>query len=194
MSADEEQHQPYKGSSDALLNFSSEVVFVGTWMPERGPFMLRLIEQGVPLRIFGQRWKKAPEYNKLKEHIVDGQLAPSDYVKSISASKIALALLSKGNQDLHTTRTFEIPAIGRLLCGERTSEHLAFFKEGEEAIFWSSADECASQCLELLKDPSRLERIAAAGYARVHANGNFNEPTMAKIIDAVWNLRRTIIQ
>ena len=37
----------------------SDVIFIGTWMPERGSFFLRLIELGLPLKIYGTGWQKA---------------------------------------------------------------------------------------------------------------------------------------
>jgi hypothetical protein len=58
------------------------------------------------------------------------------------------------------------------------------YREGAEAVFWRDADDCADQCLALLADPGRIKAIAAAGRRRVIANRAFNEPLMAKVIDA----------
>ncbi|MEJ0061035.1 MAG: glycosyltransferase [Terricaulis sp.] len=186
LSADEITHSTSAFTPEDLTPYKSEVAFVGTWMPERGPIMARLVEKGVPLRIFGNRWNKAPEYKTLAPHITLGALNGADYVKAVAGTQIALALLSKGNEDLHTQRSLEIPAIGRLLCGERTSDHVDFYREGEEAVFWSDADECAALCLSLLSDPARIDRIAAAGAARVRANQAFNEPILARILDEAF--------
>ena len=106
-----------------------------------------------------------------------------DYAKAIQCAKVNLGLLSKGNRDLHTTRSLEIPAIGGLLCAERTAEHLEMYMEGEEALFWSTAEECASVCRAVLDDEPRRQRIAAAGHARNLVNGNSNEKVMRAIIE-----------
>ncbi len=182
--ADEAVHRPIELSDEDRARFSSDVAFIGTWMPERGPFMLRLVERGVPLRIYGARWNKAPEYERLQQHIVLGNLDGDDYVKAIRGASIAIGLLSKGNADLHTTRSFEIPAIGTLFCAERTTDHLEMYKDGEEAIFFDSPEECADLCMSLLAQPERIKRIAAAGLARVRQNGDFNEKLLTKIINA----------
>jgi spore maturation protein CgeB len=182
--ADEVVHRPIEMSEEDLLRFSSKVAFVGTWMPERGPFMLRLVERGLPLRIYGGRWKKAPEYRKLQSIIVLGNLGGDDYVKAVRGASIAIGLLSKGNEDLHTTRSLEIPAIGTLFCAERTSDHLAMYEEGEEAIFFDSPDECADLCLSLLGQPDRTAKIAEAGRKRVRQNGDFNENLLTRIVNA----------
>ena len=96
-------------------------------------------------------------------------------------------MLSHENRDLHTTRSLEIPAIGSLFLGERTSEHLALYREDEEAVFWSSPEECAQKSLALLKDPARIQRIAQAGHARALANGNFNEQMISRVMARLFS-------
>ncbi len=184
--ADEATHRPIEMSQEDLARYSSQIAFVGTWMPERGPFMRRLVERGLPLRIYGPRWRKAREYDRLRPYVTLGGLDGANYVKAIRGAKIALGLMSKGNEDLYTTRSLEIPAIGTLLCAERTSEHLEMYEDGEEAVFFDDADDCADRCLALLQDPERIKAIAAAGRRRVIQNGDFNEMLMSKIVDAVF--------
>ncbi len=190
--ADEMVHRPIRLDDADKTRFASDVVFVGTWMPERGPILKRLIERGVPLRIYGSRWRKAPEYADLAPHIVDGEMVGNDYAKALQGAKIAIGLLSKGNEDLHTTRSMEIPAMGVLLCAERTSDHMAMYEDGAEAVFWDDPDECADRCLELLANPGKISRIAAAGRQRVLKNRAFNEPLMARVLsEALAVARRT---
>ena len=180
--ADEVAHRPLALTEADRARFSADVVFVGTWMPERGPVLKRLVERGVPLRIYGDHWFKAPEFPELAPYIVPGQLVGDDYAKALQGGRIAIGLLSKGNEDLHTTRSLEIPAMGVLLCAERTSDHERMYQDGVEAVFWRDADECADQCLALLADPERIKAIAAAGHRRVIANKAFNEPLMTRVI------------
>ena len=186
-SSDENEvaHAPRKLSVEQRQRFASEMVFVGTWMPERGPFMAELIRRGVPLSIWGDRWQKAHEWPQLAPHWRGPGLdTDDDYAAAILAAKISLGLLSKGNRDLHTTRSLEIPALGGLFCAERTSEHLALYEEGREAVSWSDAAECAEQCKALLADEPRRKAIAAAGHARALRNGHYNEQVMARILEA----------
>jgi hypothetical protein len=60
------------------------------------------------------------------------------------------------------------------------------YREGEEALFWESADECAKVCLDILRDDERRRRISAAGLARSIANGNHNETVMNAILGRVF--------
>lgn len=181
--ADDVDHIPHPVSEEQRARLSSEVLFLGTWFPERGPFMRELLSKGVPLTIYGDRWDRAPEWPEIKRVWKGNSLYADDYAIGIQCSKIALGLLSKGNRDLHTQRSSEIPAIGGLLCAERTSEHQEMYVDGEEAVFWDDAAECASVCKKLLEDDALRIRIRDAGFARVRKNGSFNQPLVQAILD-----------
>lgn len=185
MSFDEVAHRPRQVTEGDRQRWSSDVVFVGSWMPERGPFMRRLVELGVPLTIIGDHWQKAPELPMLKSAWRCAAVYGDDYAKAIQCSRVALGLLSKGNRDLHTTRSTEVPALGGLLCAERTREHAQMFREGTEAVFWADAEECAQHCLSLLADETRRRSIAQAGHEAVWRGSFGNEPVLAQVLRAL---------
>jgi spore maturation protein CgeB len=170
--------------------WSHEVLFIGTWMPERGQFLQKLVEAGVPLNIYGNGWQKAPEWPTLQSVWQGPAIYGDDYIKALQLAKVSLGLLSKGNRDLHTTRTFEIPYCGGLLCTERTSEHLQLYREGVEAVCWSDASECLEKCRELLKNDRMREEIANKGRLRCLSNGIFNENVLKKILEAALGIAR----
>lgn len=183
--ADEELHVPVELSPDEARRWSSEVLFVGTWFPERGPFLRELLERGVPLSIHGGGWNAAPEWPALRGCFRGDALRGEDYVKAIRGAKIALGLLSKDNRDECTRRSMEIPAIGTLLCAERSPEHLRLYEEGREAVFFHDADECAELCRALLADDARRRAIAAAGHERFQRNRATNRDMLTGILAAL---------
>ncbi len=188
MSADEVAHRQNELSAGDKKTWGSEVVFVGTWMPERGPLLAKLLELGVPLSIYGNRYDRAREWSKLRMAWRGPSLDNDDeYPKAIQSAKICLGLLSKGNRDLSTTRSFEIPLMGGLLCAERTAEHEKLYVDGEEAVFWSSPEECAERCTLLLNDEALRLRIARQGRVRCLENKSTNESTLASILDKLEN-------
>lgn len=184
-SADEESHAPRKLSERDHQAWDAEVLFLGTWFPERGPFLLDLISQGVPLTIQGSGWHKAPEWPQLKAYWRGGSIAGDDYAKAIQCAKVNLGMVSKENRDLHTTRSLEIPALGGLLCAERTIEHTQMYEEGKEALFWNDAAECAAMCKLALADEARRQVLAKAGQRRLNRNGHFNQKQMQLIIAGI---------
>ena len=183
MSADEVANAPRQISPQDRQKWASEVMFVGTWMPERGPFMAHLIELGVPLSIYGNRWHRAREWPALRPFWRGpGLEAEEDYAKAIQCAKVSLGLLSKGNRDLTTSRSFEIPHLGGVLCAERTSEHTELYRENEEAIFWSSPKECADKCMQLLRDEQHRKHLATNARRRCLQNGTTNQGVMVHIL------------
>ena len=192
MSCDEVAHAPRHISEQIRQKWAADVLFVGTWMPERGPLLVRLIELGVPLTIYGDRWQKAPEWTLLEKHWRGPGIHHSDdYAFAVQCSKVCLGLLSKGNRDMVTTRSVEIPRLGGVLCAERTSEHLRLYKEDEEAVFWTDAQECADRCRQLLSNEPWRARVARNGQIRCLANGLMNEQILSKILSTVHELNLT---
>jgi spore maturation protein CgeB len=185
MTADEEAHKQVEIAISDKNKFKTDVLFLGTWFPERGPFMLKLIELGVPLTIVGPNWEKSPEWPKLKNCVASNGFFGKDYSKAIQGSKICLGLLSKGNRDEHTTRSMEIPALGSLFCAERTPEHEFLYKDGVEAVFWRTPEECAEKCLDLLQNPSLIDEISKNGNKKIYQNGSFNEDMIKSVLSRV---------
>jgi len=181
-SADEEAHAPRPLTPADRLRWDNDVVFVGAWMPERGPFLAELVQRGLPLAIYGDPWRKAREWPMLRAVWRGPTIRGDDYVKAIRGAKVCLGLLSKGNRDLHTTRSMEIPFAGGVLCAERTSEHLALYREDEEAVFWNDARECAERCHELLAGSRGRAAIAERGRQRCVMNGHLNERVMERVL------------
>jgi hypothetical protein len=183
--ADEIAHAPRDMTDSLRAQWASEVAFIGTWMPGRGTFLAQLLRSGVPLSIFGNQWQRAPEWRELRKAHRRNGVTGDDYCYAIQAAKICIGLLSVENRDLHTTRSLEIPALGSLLCAQRTDEHLALYTDGEDAVFWDSAEECSALCHGLLGDVARRACIARNGQQRFLENGHSTERLLARIIDQV---------
>jgi hypothetical protein len=188
MSFDEVSHAPRELTGEDRKAWASDVLFCGTWMPERGPFMMELIRARLPVTIRGDSWYKAPEWNELRSYWKGAGIYGDDYAKAIQCARISLGLVSKGNRDLHTTRSLEIPALGGLLCAKRTPEHSQLYVEGREAVFWETASECVQVCKELLSDEARRRAIAEAGQKRAWGAAHRNETVMRSILDRVQRL------
>lgn len=186
--ADEVNHAPRRLTPELQQRWQTDVLFLGTWMPERGGFLKTLVEQGVPLTLRGSHWQKAPEWPVLQACWQGDSLAGDDYALALQCARVSLGLVSLGNRDQHTTRSLEIPALGGLLCAQRTPEHRQMYEESVEAAFWSDARECAQQVLGLLADEPRRQGMAQAGHARFLRNRHSNQDVMQMLLDTAWRL------
>jgi hypothetical protein len=183
-SYDEVEHAPFEDSTQIPEQFRSEVSFVGTWISgeRRDEFLAGLVDRNIPIAIWGNRWEKAPLWNRLRPFWRSAGLAGRDYVAAIQGSKICLGMLSKGNRDLHTQRSAEIPFAGGLFCAERTSEHQTLYVDGVEAVLWDDLEECAAICRRLLNNTEERERIRRAGMRKVRDLRIGNEDICRQIL------------
>lgn len=146
--------------------------FIGRCEPDREICMQKLLAAGVPLRLGGPGWDRF-----VARHASDPGLSylgagifGADYVAEYAAAAAGLGLLSKRFPELHTTRTFEIPACGALLATERTADTSRFFNE-DEVLFFDNYDQLALRLAAMLGRPGETEAIADRGHRRVMADG-----------------------
>lgn len=144
------------------------IVFVGSWFPERGKFFSELKQNGLEVDIYGLGWNKDKKYYKyLSGNIMNKYLSQKQVATTISKYKIAIGLLSKGNDDDITRRTIEIPATGTLLCSERTSTIKKILIENKEAIYFDNTNECVKKCNDLLNNTNKLLNITRNGNNKI---------------------------
>ena len=145
------------------------VSFIGAAEAARAASLRHLANSGLQVRVWGPGWKR---WKGLGNATVEGRaIYGHDYAKAICASDVNLGFLCKGNRDLQTTRSIEIPACGAFLLAERTSEHLELFEEGIEAEFFGSDDELLDKCRYYLLHGDRRSAIAQAGRRRCLNSG-----------------------
>jgi len=187
-SYDEVAHQPYADSSEIPDKFKSDIAFIGTWMrnEKRDEFILHLVNEGLQVNIWGDGWQKSYLFPKIKQCWRGSSLSGREYIAAIQGAKICLGMLSKGNRDLHTTRSLEIPYAGGLLCAQRTEEHQHLYIEGVEAAFWSDASECVKVCKDLLSN-GKLDQLRLAGMQRVREIKAGNEDVCKAILETALN-------
>jgi hypothetical protein len=181
ISADEVAHL---AKGEKALPKLHDVGFVGTWMPDgRGDFVRQLMARGIPIAIWGDRWHRDPQWKTLRTAWRGPGVYDDDgYASLIRQCKICLGLLNHTAGNQHTDRSIQIPALGTVLCAERTAEHVGMYDEGVEALFWSTPEECADKCRRALQDQERLAVLARRGRERAIRNQLFNEPTLQALL------------
>lgn len=175
-------HRPRILTEADKQRFSSDVVFAGSWKRERGEIILGLIEKGLNIRVFGPGWHKDRFWSRIKRHVYNESLEDDDYVKAVQCAKVAICLVSEGNRDGYTQRSFEIPYIGTPMVAKRTTEHLAIFGENSGVSLWSDINECGNLCRHLLSEPQFAVECAQSARARVLASGAENRIVMSRIV------------
>lgn len=158
-------HHPVPDQYSVYSNKTFDVTFIGTFDHSRARY---LDAAGWDrLEVWGNGWKRSPHYRKFKKRIHPRAIYNFEFADVTSHTKCALGLLREEMSDLHTTRTFEIPACGAAQFSPRNQEILSYFKENEEIICFDSAEELKSKVEYYLKHDWQLSNIARKGYERV---------------------------
>jgi hypothetical protein len=181
---------PPAGWSDA--DRDREVSFIGTPYDRRGEYLTRLWKQfGLPVTVSGGLvWKEHLSAEAVAAmYRGHGELFRDVYREGIWKSKINLSFLTHANKDEFTHKSFEIAACEGFLLVERSEGHMQRFVEDEEAVFFSTIEECVAKIRRYLPDEAARAKIAAAGRARAVRSGYHNDRQVGLIVERM----RTIL-
>jgi spore maturation protein CgeB len=181
-------YPPDSGWSDGGRD--RNVSFIGTPYDDRGGFLARLWRAGVPVDISGSRphWQAALPADAFAAVFRSGELKGDAYREAIWRSRINLAFVTHSNRDQVAHKSFEITACGGFLLAERTPEHLACFREDEEAVFFSDFEECRAKIERYLNDEPARIAIAAAGQRRAQSSGYDNDSVLRRLLGTAAEL------
>jgi hypothetical protein len=169
-SYDEKIHKKMPLTDLQINRFSADVSAIGAFEYERAMSLLYLAQNGIRVTVWGNGWAswvgRHPNLDIRNEFLFE-----EDYSRAICATKININFLRKINRDEVTSRSVEIPACGGFMLTERTERHSRFFKEGDEAEFFSSNQELLKLVRKYLQKDLEREKIAMAGYQRCIKSG-----------------------
>jgi spore maturation protein CgeB len=155
--------------------YRAQVSFIGHWEDDgRDTFVEALLNQpNLDFRLWGTLWERSRLRRRLQRNF--GTIQPvyrEDYNLAINSAQIALAFLSKLNNDTYTRRCFEIPVTGTMMLSEYTPDLATLFKEGEEAEFFRDTEELVDKVRYYVRDEHSRLTIGAAGRRRVLREGH----------------------
>lgn len=154
-------------------DFLADAAFVGHWEADwRVDCLDALISSGLSVILKGGGWEQATRGRRIGNLAPISQAYGAEY-RQIYANVVAgLCFFSKINNDGWTRRALEIVAVGGILVCERTEEAKQHFKDREEAYFFSSIEELIMIVNDLKNDPTKREKVRAAGHARLLQSDN----------------------
>lgn len=157
--------RPESVDPDDVRRFATDVVFAGTWEPDREKWLSAVADEH--LAIWGNMWERVPEGTPVRARWKGNAVYGEEISKLFAVSKIHLNFLREQNRDSNNVRTFEIPGFGGFLLTQRSREQAEeLFVEGSEiACFETEAELREKIAYYLEHDRERLE-IAERGHAR----------------------------
>lgn len=138
-----------------------QVCFLGNPDIYRASFINKIAKAGISIAVFGHDWNKFVRSNNVD---VRGAVYGKNQWEILRRYRIQLNLMRPHNQNSHNMRSFEVPGIGGIMLAPDTSEHQSFFKNNEEAFFFTNFDNCIeniSSILSLASEKANEIRTAA---------------------------------
>lgn len=164
--------------SHSNLEKTGEIIFIGHYEPARATIIRELLAHGFQVSLAGIHWQLF--YQKEKSNSRLGYLGKGLYGKAyseaISSHYFGLGFLSSRFPELHTSRTFEIPACGTALICPKNVETQAFFAP-DEAIFYQSTRELLQKLFFFKAHTEKLMNLTHKGRCRIFQKG-LDYPTL----------------
>lgn len=153
-------------------NEKQGVVFIGHKEEEREYIVSKLVDRNVRVTVAGNHWDIFYAKKKHKSNLIyKGKgIFGEEYARELSSALIGLGLLSRWVPELHTTRTFEIPACGTALATEHNPEIGSIYAD-DEVIYFDDADEAVEKVAHFVARRDKTIAVAQQGYNKVIAGG-----------------------
>ncbi|MBM4284586.1 MAG: glycosyltransferase [Deltaproteobacteria bacterium] len=169
---------------------SGSVIFIGHYEAERERFLEAVLNVTPHLFVSSWGWEKCRSTKLRQAGVLHCEgLWGDDYAAALSQAGIALGLLTRNHRDLHTSRSFEIPACGGFMLAERTVEHLLLFQEGVEAEFFADLVEMVDKVKYYLAHPDEARAIGQRGRQRCLESGYGYDKCIPRWLEFAMNPR-----
>jgi spore maturation protein CgeB len=170
VACDQSVHNPVKLSPKEKKHYDNDVVFVGSYYPNRAELLERLVDFG--LGIWGPGWEKLDGRSKLRGCIKGAHTPPSEWSKIYSASKIVLATHYRDPEVKFpvyqaSPRIFEALACRAFVISDDQRDVFSLFKAEEHLSRFNDADELIEKIRYYLARPLEREEIAYQGRREV---------------------------
>lgn len=176
VACDPSHHRPVELSAKERKHYGNDLVFVGSYYPNRAELFAELID--FDLGIWGPGWEKLHSYSPLRRFLRGGQLRPEVWLKIYSASRIVLAIHYQDHEKRFpvyqaSPRIFEALACGAFVISDNQRDVFSLFKEGEHLVRFSDSDDIVETITYYLDRPKERGQIAEQGRQEVLNNHTY---------------------
>jgi len=166
MGCDPKYHRPVELSSKEQAEYGHDIVFVGSYYPNRAELFKTLAD--FDFGIWGPGWDKLEKGSRLQSHIRAAHTSPAQWAKIYSAGKIILATHYQDPKNLipvyqASPRIFEAMACGAFVISDSQPDVLSLFNNGEHLVRSCSTEDLIKNIKYYLEDPFEREKIAERG-------------------------------
>lgn len=165
---DRMSHHPVELSDSERTHWGADVVFVGSIYENREKLFSQLTNFN--FAIWGPGWERLPERHPLRKHHRGGNTKPEDWIKILSASKIAvIAHFQDGKTPCYqaSPKVYETLACKTFALVDDQPDVFRLFHDGEHLVKFTSAHDLKDKVAWFLAHPEQRKTIAEAGRREV---------------------------
>ena len=176
MACDSAQHRSLKLSKEEQERYQYDIVFVGSYYPNRAELYEKLTDFN--FGVWGPGWDKLERGSGLRSHIKAAHTTPSEWVKIYSTSKIVLVTHYRdpnGRFRVYqaSPRIFEAMACGAFVMSDHQRDVLSLFEDGEHLVSYNGHEDLISRIKFYLSHPADRKKIAEQGRQEVLRNHQY---------------------
>jgi spore maturation protein CgeB len=181
MACDPTRHHPVECTPEEKKKYGSDVVFVGSYYPERAVLFEHLsVRRCCDLAIYGPGWDTLPGSSPLCKHLKGFHTRPEEWLKIYSASKIILSAHYRDPQGKlpvyqASPRVFEILACGAFQLCDDQRDVFTLFKEGHDLVKFLDGKDLVAKVQYYLTHPEERRLIGLQGRETVLARHTYQD-------------------
>jgi spore maturation protein CgeB len=181
MACDPEVHHPVACSTVEHRQYGSDIVFVGSYYPERAALFEPLSAlTSCAFAIWGPGWEALPAASPLRKHLKGRHTRPEDWLKIYSAGKIILSTHYHDPQKQFpvyqaSPRVFEILACGAFQLCDDQRDVFTLFRDGRDLVKFKDGKDLVAKVQHYLAHPEERRAIAEQGRKTVLARHTYQE-------------------
>jgi len=176
MACDPDYHHPVDCPVADREKYGSDLVFVGSYYPDRASIFEKISE--FDLAIWGPGWDGLDRNSPLRRCIRGAHATPDEWLKIYSASKIVLATHYHDPQNRFpvyqaSPRVFEALACRAFMLCDDQRDVFSLFQDGRDLVRFIDASDLKNKVQYYLARSEEREKIASTGYRNVLNNHTY---------------------
>lgn len=170
MACDPDYHRPVECTDVEKKTYASDIVFVGSYYPDRAALFERLVD--FDLAIWGPGWDALDRNSSLRRCVRGAHTTPDEWLKIYSAGKIVLATHYQDPENRFpvyqaSPRIFEVLACRAFLICDDQKDVFSLFEDGIDLVRFLDASDMVNKVKYYLAHPEERNEIAERGYRNV---------------------------
>lgn len=176
VACDPNVHKPGELSPEEKRHYGNDVVFAGSYYPNRAELFEGLTD--FDLGIWGPGWEKLEPQSTVRGCLKGAHTPPSEWLKIYGASKIVLAIHyrdQEGRVPVYqaSPRIFEALACGAFVISDNQRDVFSLFHDGEHLVGFTDPDDLIAKITYYLDHPLERKEIARRGREEVLTNHTY---------------------